>query len=93
MVAAILSPLMFSEQEDGCLRKMCTHSLTAKRWQNVVPYFSQVLTNVSMNLCSISDQTLFFQYSNVCQVSVFNISLGTWQRPRFSASPSGPGNR
>ena len=36
MMTAILNLLMRSDREDGYL-KMCTRSLTAKRWQNIVP--------------------------------------------------------
>ena len=30
--------ICWSDQEDGYLKEMCTRSLTAKRWQNIVPY-------------------------------------------------------
>ena len=62
-------------------------SLTAKQWQSIVPKFSLILTYISLNLCNNIDQH-YFQYIYVCQVprkmfkpsvSVFNISLGTWQ--------------
>ena len=38
-------------------KKMNFPSLTAKRLESIVPYFSQILTNVSLNLCNNSDQT------------------------------------
>ena len=64
--------------------------VTAKRWQTIVPYFSQILTNFSLNLCNNSDQTWFSNTLTFARslgrcwkprptASVFNISLGTWQ--------------
>ena len=72
------------------LKKMSFPSLTAKRWQTIVPYFSQILTNFSLNLCNNSDQTWFSNTLTFARslgrcwkprpmASVFNISLGTWQ--------------
>ena len=69
------------------IKKKSFPLLTAKRWQSIVPYFSQILTNFSLNLCNNSDQTWF---SNTLTFArslgrcwkpqpVFNISLGTWQ--------------
>ena len=71
-------------------KKMSFHSLTARRWQSIVPYFSQILTNISLNLCNNSDQTWFSNTLTFARsfqrcwkprptASVFNISLGTWQ--------------
>ena len=34
------------------LKAMSFPSLTAKRWQSIVPYFSQILTFFSLNLCN-----------------------------------------
>ena len=81
MMAAILTLLISSDQEDRYLKNV-TRSLTAKRRQNIVPY-SVLNFNRSLNLCNNSDQTLF---SNTF---MFAKSL----RPRFSTSPSGPGKR
>ena len=72
------------------LKKMSFPSLTAKRWQTIVPYFSQILTIFSLNLCNNSDQTWFSNTLTFARslgrcwkprptASVFNISLGTWQ--------------
>ena len=72
LMAAIFNLLMRSDQEDGYL-KMCTRSLTAKRWQNIVPYSFPNVTNRSLNLCNNSDQTSF---SNTL---TFARSLKTWQ--------------
>ena len=73
--------LMLSDQEDGYQKnKMWTHSLIAKRWQNIVPYFSQILTFFSVNLCNNSDQTLF---SNTL---TFARSFGRCWKPRPMAS-------
>ena len=71
-------------------KKMSFPSLTAKRWQTIVPYFSQILTNFSLNLCNNSDQTWFSNTLTFARslgrcwkprptASLFNISLGTWQ--------------
>ena len=50
----------------------------------IVPYFSQILTNISLNLCNNSDQTLF------CSTLMFARSLGKCWKPRFSTFPEGP---
>ena len=44
------------------------HSLVDDRTvKNIVSFFSQILINISLNLCNNSDQTLYsFQYSLQC---------------------------
>ena len=73
------------------IKKISYASLTAKRWQCIVPYFTQILTNISLNLCNNSDQTWFSNTLTFARsrgrcwkprpttASVFNISLGTGQ--------------
>ena len=55
MIAAILILLMLSDQGDGYITIM--HSLVdCQTEQNILAFFSQILTNISLNLCKNSDQ-------------------------------------